>query len=483
MASIPKVAFPLDTLRDRIAEAVAGNFKAYNVPSACARFGIQEAVRDTDDAGAFSSKRIYTKKRLAQFDQRQLLDIAEKILLGFDAPELADVVGELITHSANRVSDITRRDVLKCLNQLGQLFNDVPVFDGLNIVASPPLSIPEINSPLAEYLPSISRDVYQHYVKNSDYSHEYVLIHCGALTCSQGRFFALIEKVLDPVVRRDEEQLGLAESIAAVLQRDGFSVAVAELKSGYPVYRVVQQQGGVSGTVKNLIFASVGEKPELIFRDAINNDVEVVKHADKILVYDRPLPPSGMLRWKDLEVWWKESKHATTSKDAKAQLYLRLVQSVRQTGSPGELAIFHTYHKAFGKKLGDRLPALIPQVYLHYDPYTKRQRGDEQFLVRQRMDFLLLLEHGVRIILEVDGQQHYAVRDGNRYAANPSLYAAMATEDRRLRLAGYEVYRFGAAEFADVELGQPIIETAVGPVSQKLIEEFFEHLFSKHHVA
>ena len=48
---------------------------------------------------------------------------------------------------------------------------------------------------------------------------------------------------------------------------------------------------GVSGAMKNLIFASTGEKPELIFRDAVNNDVEIVKNADKVLIYDRPLPP------------------------------------------------------------------------------------------------------------------------------------------------------------------------------------------------
>jgi hypothetical protein len=49
------------------------------------------------------------------------------------------------------------------------------------------------------------------------------------------------------------------------------------------------------------------------------------------------------------------------------------------------------------------------QVYLHYDPYTRWAGGT---LGRQRMDFLLLLDHRRRVVLEVDGIQHYADTEG-----------------------------------------------------------------------
>ncbi|MFD7877748.1 DUF559 domain-containing protein [Streptomyces sp. NPDC059766] len=58
------------------------------------------------------------------------------------------------------------------------------------------------------------------------------------------------------------------------------------------------------------------------------------------------------------------------------------------------------------------------------------------------MDFLLLLPHRVRLVLEVDGQQHYSANG----KANPELYAQMVSEDRQLKLSGYEVYRFGGHE-------------------------------------
>lgn len=41
---------------------------------------------------------------------------------------------------------------------------------------------------------------------------------------------------------------------------------------------------GVDGELKNLIFAARGPKPRIVLRDAINNVIEIVEHADKCLV-------------------------------------------------------------------------------------------------------------------------------------------------------------------------------------------------------
>ncbi|WP_416047266.1 hypothetical protein [Cupriavidus basilensis] len=55
----------------------------------------------------------------------------------------------------------------------------------------------------------------QHYLRHPDYSNEELLIRCGALTCSQTSFFALLEKLLHPVVHRD----ALAPMAGEVLRR------------------------------------------------------------------------------------------------------------------------------------------------------------------------------------------------------------------------------------------------------------------------
>ncbi len=110
-----------------------------------------------------------------------------------------------------------------------------------------------------------------------------------------------------------------------------------------------------------------------------------------------------------------------------------------------EQLVFDSYIRRYGH-LGFEIPAIIPQVYLHYDPYTIRARGGSSSspLVRQRMDFLLLFSDRQRVILEFDGQQRYADSNGK---ANGFIYAEMMAEDRRLRLAGYESTGLGPKNY------------------------------------
>jgi hypothetical protein len=58
--------------------------------------------------------------------------------------------------------------------------------------------------------------------------------------------------------------------------------------------------------MKNLVFAATGPKPRIVLRDAINNDLEIIRNGEHHLVYDRPLPESG-LTWRQLTAWWARS--------------------------------------------------------------------------------------------------------------------------------------------------------------------------------
>jgi very-short-patch-repair endonuclease len=82
------------------------------------------------------------------------------------------------------------------------------------------------------------------------------------------------------------------------------------------------------------------------------------------------------------------------------------------------------------------------------------------------MDFLMLLPNNGRVVIEVDGKHHYADDHG---WANSEKYAAMMSADRDLRLAGYEVYRFGAAELNTSE-------------ADSKVADFFDRLFRQYHV-
>ena len=460
---------PLEILRDHIAEALAAHVKAYNIPKFCKELGLEPG--DSDEA--HRSKRLYVKSRLSTFKRQDLLRIAVDVLKEIDDAALADTVSEMTIHAEHRITDITRRDVLKILNDLGTLFGDVDLFEGLNIISSAPLSH-EGHDSFFDFLPTPAKEIEQHYIRNGDYSNEDLLVKCGALICSQNRFFALLEKLLDPVVRRGDDQVQLAKALNSVLKADGFNAVVVGDMSGHPIYSVQRMVAGVIGTPKNLIFASIRAKPDLYFTDAINNDIAIRNETDA-LIYDRFLTESGLL-WTTLAEWWQDREGISDPTEAKRSLYKRLVVSVKETSSPGEFTLFDTYYREFPNVLGDQLPALIPQVYLHYDPRTMKQRGNDPVLLRQRMDLLLLLDRNVRVVIEVDGKQHYA--DGD--IASTVKYGELVAEDRRLRFAGYELYRFGGREFKDAVLADG--KYTIGPVAKQLAANFFQQLFEKHHI-
>ena len=223
--------------------------------------------------------------------------------------------------------------------------------------------------------------------------------------------------------------------------------------------------GGVAGEMKNLIFAADGPKPEFVFSDAINNDLVVVKNDQFCLIYDEPLDPDG-LTWRQLGEWWARRERMTAAADVDVwrSLHSRLQRSLGTNGA--ELRVFGAYARRY-RELGPNIPALLPQVYLHYDPYTRAHRGSGlPPLARQRMDFLLLLPNRVRVVIECDGVQHYADGGGS---ADPRRYAEMVAEDRALRLRGYEVYRFGGYELQDPD-GKGTVERRVSSFFDALAE-------------
>ena len=85
-----------------------------------------------------------------------------------------------------------------------------------------------------------------------------------------------------------------------VLQRYGVELRESGTAAGYPTFTTVSTRMGGNRSPKNLIFASP-DKPDIRFRNVVDNDIEIVTNADKVLVYDHPIGADG-LRWRDLAV-------------------------------------------------------------------------------------------------------------------------------------------------------------------------------------
>lgn len=294
-----------------------------------------------------------------------------------------------------------------------------------------------------------------------DWSVDELFGRLGVYDASDRRFVLFLEGLTSADVRPDsKEQLRFVQLLNESLRQCGVELQEAGTDGGYPIFRAFGLAKGVRGRPKNLIFASQ-VKPDLRFRDAVNNDIEIVTNADKVLVYERAISLEG-LRWKELQDWWSERENLS-NQEAKRTLYKRLLDSL-PLNSPPQRLFFETYFKQFREAI-PMLPALLPEVWLHWDPRTVQERG-RNALLRFRMDFLMLLPNNVRVVIEVDGKHHYADSNG---IADSSRYAAMMAADRELRLAGYDVYRFGSGELC-------------GDGGCALTKEFFEGLFKLHRI-
>ena len=357
-----------------------------------------------------------------------------------------------------RIDEITRRAIIRELEQLGNLSGHLGVVDFLSRV----WPLPEMRRPDAESFGgtvTVADAIDRHMVRNDDWTTSDLFEELGARGVSDRRFGKCLEMVVAPLVRDEPDQQRYAEKINGHLARAGYALRPVEEQSGYPVYRLVALVGGVAGKAKNLIFAANGPKPELVLIDAVSNDIKIVRNEEFCLVFDDPIPSRGLL-WTDLVAWWARKNGLNPAvRETAVSLYKRLAQSL---ASPPEKLLFRTYFRSLDS-LGGGLPALVPQVYLHYDPYTQRERRGDQLLPRQRMDFLILLSHLHRIVIEVDGKQHYA--DGDH--ASPARYAEMVSADRDLKLTGYEIFRFGGAELD-------------GEAGEARVVAFFQRLFEKY---
>ncbi len=299
-----------------------------------------------------------------------------------------------------------------------------------------------------------AQDIWQHCINNpADWEDDWIWHdeRFGLVGNDEALLRFLVE-MLHPVVRTDPAEVErLHAFFNETLAHDGYELIEANTISGAPIFAARTIGAGVPGALKNLIFAADGPKPEFVLSDAINNDVQIVKNEQFCLVYSQPLGASG-LTWGEMITWWRTREsfpETMTDSEVGRALYKRLWASLhsdpeRPEWLSPEQRVFRAYCKLYPiNETGVGHPALLPQVYLHMDPTTRKTRGGkDSVLGRERMDFLLLLPQGVRIVVEVDGQHHYA--EGKE--ASPRLYSKMVAEDRALRLKGYEVYRFGGHE-------------------------------------
>lgn len=365
----------------------------------------------------------------------------------------------------NAISKHVRRLILDELTMLGSVSGHLELPEFIKRIF-PKLS--EMGSTDYRYT-TAEADIRQHMVFCDDWSFDYLwYTYLDIGNISDNDFLYLLEQYVHPIIRRSRitddlereyfENSDCVEIINKYLTSCGYKLAPNGTLGGKQVYKVVSTKSGVKGIVKNIIYAAT-YKPEIAFADALNNDIKITANEDKCLVYDRDIPADG-LYWEALVDWYAEKFNIVESPEKE---YIRRLYA--SLDSVPEKMMLQAYCTLRHEKKVD-IPALIPQVYLYYDPKTIKQRGWKLF-EHQKMDFLMIFSMSDRVVIEIDGKQHYAKGD----IASPALYAEMVAAQREMTLCGYDVYRFGGDEFQGAE--KDVI---------KKLQKFFVRLMEKYDI-
>jgi hypothetical protein len=100
----------IQSLRHELAAAIS-DYKAYDVPSVCARLGLAEG----DEEEAFNSKYKYASKRLTTIPVEPLIAKARLLLEEIDAFQIAEAVEKIADLERPQVTTLTRRRLIKLL--------------------------------------------------------------------------------------------------------------------------------------------------------------------------------------------------------------------------------------------------------------------------------------------------------------------------------------------------------------------------------
>lgn len=222
-------------------------------------------------------------------------------------------------------------------------------------------------------------DIERHYDCYNDWNiNRLFFSEMHLLEVSDALFIKFCEEYLNPIYNRKERvekddgdwiivdrTLQCERIINNELGRVDLEVELSISENGLSVHKIKNKVQYPSEDIKNIIFAANAKKPDIVIDNALENSVKIIDVGDA-LVYSDGIPEDG-ITWRRLVNWYKQYEANETQK----ALARKLVSSL---DSKPEKLFFKTYIEYILKEDRD-LPALIPQVYLYYDPKTKDVRG------------------------------------------------------------------------------------------------------------
>lgn len=289
----------LQDLINEIAECLASE-SANDLNKICSNYGLE----DGDISEAFKSKRSYIKRRLKGKDKGWILSLAKRIVEDYGGN--ANKLNDLLDAQDFFISEITKKEILKTLYSLGKIEGELEVIEFLKRI----WDLNKRDNHWIEY--DEEQEIWNNRVQNNNWDDRYLYeVHLKILNEPMFIFKKFIEQVVHPTVRKNENQETYIKNLNKNLIKDGYKFINESSISGFNIFKIAKVSMIEEFNAKNLIFASIKEKPDIVLKDAIQNELEAIN--DNVLIYNQAIQSSGLL-WKELVGWWGGNRKNFTYK-------------------------------------------------------------------------------------------------------------------------------------------------------------------------
>lgn len=219
----------IKAMRHRLASAIS-DAKAYDVPNLCARLGLEAGTEQE----AFSSKYRYASKRLAALPGTRIVEITRQFLAEEDDFALSEALQLYDENQEPPITELTRKRLIPLLegHPLCTEMEDLEFLSKLWPIASMPCA----TDPSDWTYRSFEEAVFQHTVRNGDWSNTDLLKAAGLPTMSRHQVGRFLVALVDPLAQSPERQAQLVAGINELIRHDGYELIEAGRISGSPRY-------------------------------------------------------------------------------------------------------------------------------------------------------------------------------------------------------------------------------------------------------
>lgn len=195
---------------------------------------ISLGLEDGNESEAFNSKRSYALKRLSKLDSSKLITVGKSLSERMDYHPLDEVLHKLDGLNDIQITKLTRTRLLK-------LFDNVSFTterEDIDLIRDVwPIAQMHERNPYG-HPRTMEEAIFQHTIRNGDWSNKQLLEELGFDDCSQTQVFKFLEAITHPLANEPQAQTQLVSSINEIIQHDGFKLIESGRISGTPYYTV-----------------------------------------------------------------------------------------------------------------------------------------------------------------------------------------------------------------------------------------------------